>query len=378
MNGAGAGKTILFVGADAAYLLNFRGPLMQWFRARGWRVVAVAAPLDGFDPAGFAAAGIAFRNWPLKKAALDPVADLGPVLALWRILKAERPDVVFAHTIKPVIYGLTLAWLAGVPRRTAMIPGLGYAFTSGGGLKRAVVRMIGRIGYRFALARAHRVLFQNPDDRQALADLGALPTRTPTTLVNGSGVDMDHYASRPEPSGPTTFVMVARLLRDKGVIEFVEAARIVRRSIPDARFLLVGGTDSNPAAIPQAEIDGWAAEGLIEAPGKVADPRDAYAEGHVFVLPSYREGTPRTNLEAMAMGRPVITTDAPGCRETVRDGVTGLLVPVADAPALAEAMLALARDPDRARRMGQAGLEMCRDRFELSAVTEATGRAIEG
>lgn len=368
----GAGRTILFLGADAAYLYAFRGALMRAFQSRGYRVVAVAAVIGDFEATVFGDMGVTFRSWPLKKAALDPVADIGPVVSLWTILRQERPDVLFAHTIKPVIYGLMLARLAGVPRRTAMIPGLGYAFTEGGGWKRRIVRAVARIGYRFALSAAHRVIFQNADDRDALRLQGALPPGIPTGLVNGSGVDMDRFVPAPWPDGPPTFLMVARLLRDKGVYEYVEAARIVRGAVPDARFVLVGAADSNPAAVGQDEVDGWVAEGLIEARGHVADPRAAYAACHVFVLPSYREGTPRTNLEAMAMARAIITTDAPGCRETVIDGHSGRLVAVRDHQALAEAMTSLARDPDRARQMGQAGLAMCAERFDLHEVARAT------
>lgn len=376
--GAAPQRTILFLGADAAYLHAFRGPLMRWFQDRGYRVVAVAAVLDGFDPAVFAAGGVTFHAWPLKKASLDPIGDLTPLMTLWRVLRREQPDLLFAHTIKPVIYGVILSALAGVKRRSVMIPGLGYAFTEGTGLKRRLVGWLARHGYRTALARAHMAIFQNPDDVAALRQTGALPAATPTGLVNGSGVDMDHYVPGPWPDGPPRFLMVARLLRDKGVVEFIEAARHVRRSLPDARFVLVGGTDPNPAAIPQAEIDAWVAEGLIEAPGQTGDPRPYYADCHVFVLPSYREGTPRTNLEAMAMARPIITTDVPGCRQTVIHGENGLMVPARDGRALGEAMLALAGDLETARRMGLAGLALCRDRFELTAVTGETGALIVG
>lgn len=374
----GNGKTILFLGADAAYLHAFRGALMRAFLSRSYRVVAVAAVIGDFDATVFEDMGVTFRSWPLKKAALDPVADLGPVVSLWNILRQERPDVLFAHTIKAVIYGLVLARLAGVPRRTAMIPGLGYAFTEGGGWKRRIVRAIARIGYRVALSGAHQVIFQNADDREALRLQGALPPGVPTGLVNGSGVDMNCFVPAPWPAGPPTFLMVARLLRDKGVYDYVEAARIVRRAVPDARFVLVGAADSNPAAVGQDEVDGWVAEGLIDAQGHVADTRAAYASCHVFVLPSYREGTPRTNLEAMAMARAIITTDAPGCRETVVDGENGRLVPVRDHDALAEAMTALARDPDRAEQMGRAGRVLCNARFELHEVARMTMEQILG
>lgn len=372
-------RTILFLGADAAYLHAFRGALMRELASRGFRIVAVAAVLGDFDPAAFADVGAEFRPWDIRKATLDPLGDLGPLLDLWRILRAERPDVLFAHTVKAVIYGLTLGALAGVPRRTAMIPGLGYAFTATGGWKRRIVGLMARAGYRLGLGAAQMVIFQNTDDRDTLHRTGALPKAVATGLVNGSGVDMSLYAPAPWPPGPPTFLMVARLLRDKGVEEFVEAARMVREVAPDARFVLVGGTDPNPAAVPQAQIDGWVAEGLIEARGRLPDPRPEYAACHVFVLPSYyMEGCPRVNLEAMAMARPLITTDWVGCRETVVDGVNGLRVPVRDAGALARAMLDMIRDMGRARTMGEAGRRLCEERFELGAVTRVTADLVEG
>ena len=373
-------KTILFLGADAAYLHAFRGSLMAWFRDCGYRVVAVAAVLGDFDPGVFEPMGVTFRAWPLSKAGLDPLADLGPVLALWRIMRRDKPDILFAHTIKAVIYGVIVASLAGVRRRTVMIPGLGYAFTEGGGgLKRRVVGRLARIGYRAALDHAQMVIFQNEDDRETLRRAGALSAATLTGLVNGSGVDMSRFTPGPWPSGPPAFLMIARLLKDKGVYEYVEAARRVKSAIPDTRFVLAGGTDTNPAAVPQGQIDAWVAEGLIEARGHVRDPRPDFAACHVFVLPSYyREGCPRVNLEAMAMGRAIITTDWVGCRETVTDGLNGLLVPARDPQALSDAMLAMARDLDRARAMGEEGRRLCRDRFELGLVTEQTARLIAG
>lgn len=372
-------RSILFLGADAAYLYAFRAPLMRIFRRRGWRVVAVAGAADPAQAARFEALGVEFVDWPMRKAGLDPVADLAPLWRLWRILRQTRPDVLFAHTVKPVIYGLLLAWLAGTPRRTAMIPGLGYAFTDDPGLRRRLVGWLARTGYRLALGKAHMVIFQNGDDREALRRAGVLAPDAPTGVVDGSGVDTGAFAPAPWPEGPPVFLMLARLLRDKGVHEFVEAARAVRRVHPQARFVLAGGTDANPAAVPPAQVAAWVAEGVIEAPGHVGDPRRLFADCHVFVLPSYyREGCPRVNLEAMAMGRAVVTTDWVGCRETVIDGETGLLVPPRDPAALGQALLALADDLPRARAMGEAGRRYCERRFELETVAAATAALIEG
>lgn len=372
-------KSILFLGADAAYLYEFRGALMREFKRRGYHVHAVASVIGDFDPKSFSEIGVDFTPWSMSKATLSPLSDLGPIFRLWNILRRLRPDVLFTHTIKAVIYGITVGALVGIPRKTAMVPGLGYAFAPGGGLKRRIIRYLARIGYSLAMSRAELVIFQNADDREALRHANALPPHTPTGLVNGSGVDMERYAPAAWPPGPVTFLLVARLLWDKGIGEFVEAARRVRQEIPEARFVLVGGTDTNPASIPQERIDAWAAEGIIDVRGRVSDPRPEFASSHIFVLPSYyMEGCPRVSLEAMAMARPIITTDWVGCRDTVVAGINGLLVPPRNVDALAAAMLALAGDMDRARLMGEAGRLLCRERFELGAVTRATTTLVEG
>lgn len=353
-------------------MVAFRGQLFRNFQERGYKVVVIATPLPGFDPAALAAMGVEFIPWGLKKACLNPLGEFAPVLSLWRTLRRLKPRIVFAHTIKPVIYTMITAALAGVGRRVAMIPGLGYSFTGVVGVKRRLIAAAAWLGYRVSLSFAHMVIFHNADDRAELRAVGALPRSTPTGLVNGSGVDMAHFAAAPLPDGPTTFLLVARLLKDKGVYEFIEAARLVKAQMPQTRFVVVGSADSNPTAISEAVVRGWVAEGLIEAPGHLADPRTAYADCHVFVLPSYREGTPRTNLEAMATARAVLTTDVPGCRETVVDGLNGLLAPARDAGALAKAMLSLAQDRDGVRRMGEAGRRLCGEKYELGAVARAT------
>jgi len=362
----------LFVGADAKYMVNFRGEVMRCVQERGYKVVVLATALGDFDPTALEACGIEFIAWNLNKSALNPVADFDPILRLFKVLRRTKPKLVFAHTIKPVIYTMIAAALAGVSRRVAMIPGLGYSFIGVSGVRHRLVAAAAWVGYRTALSFAHMAIFHNADDLAELRDAGALPAKTPTGLVNGSGVDMAHFAAAPLPDGPTTFLLVARLLKDKGVCEFVEAARTVKAVRPETRFVLVGAADTNPSAIPEQTVRDWVAEGLIEAPGHLRDPRQAYADCHVFVLPSYREGTPRTNLEAMATGRAVITTDAPGCRETVVQELNGLLVPPRNADALAQAMLALAQDPARVREMGEAGRRLCDERYELRTVARAT------
>lgn len=361
-------KHVAVFGGEAAYMRNFREPLLRALRARGYRVTAIC-PDDGQTAAVLRDWGVEFAPVPLRRAGLNPFADIPVMLQLWRLFRHERVDALLAYTIKPIFYGLPAARLAGVKRRVGMVTGIGYALTEGPGLKRQLTRGAALLGYRNACAAAQRMIFQNPDDRDLFLDEGLLRDPSRAALVAGSGVDLRRFEQKPLPEGPPTFVMVARLLRDKGVYEYVAAAQAVKRERPDARFLLVGGMDDNPTSVSPGDVEKWRAAGIVEMVGQVDDVRPYLAAGHVFVLPSYREGTPRSCLEAMAVGRAIITTDAPGCREVVRPGENGLLVPVRDAGALAQAMLKLADSPETVARMGEASRRLCETRFDAEVVT---------
>jgi glycosyltransferase involved in cell wall biosynthesis len=225
-----------------------------------------------------------------------------------------------------------------------------------------------RVLYRFALGRTHKVFFQNADDERLFRKLGLLPAFVPSVVVNGSGVDVASFSSKPLPLGTISFLMIGRLLGDKGVREYAAAARRIKAFHPRARFQLVGWIDTNPDAIGQSELDSWTTDGTLEFLGKLKDVRPAIAASTVYVLPSYREGTPRTVLEAMAMGRPIITTDAPGCRETVIDQQNGFLVPVKSVEALAEAMMKFIEDPSLALRMGRRSREIAEAKYDVHNV----------
>lgn len=225
-----------------------------------------------------------------------------------------------------------------------------------------------RILYRFALTKAHKVFFQNPDDERLFRELGLMPAAVPSIVVNGSGVDLASFAMSPILKRMPVFLMIGRLIGDKGLREYAEAAKRVKGIHPEARFQLIGWLDTNPDAIAQSELDWWIADGTLEFLGKLDDVRPAIADSTVYVLPSYREGTPRTVLEAMSMGRPIITTDAPGCRETVIDGENGFLVPVKSVDALVEAMLKFIEDPTLAPRMGRRSREIAEEKYDVHKV----------
>lgn len=359
---------VLLVASYPESIAAFRGPLIDALAASGCEV-HVAAPGIATLPQvrqALEAKGAWLHDIPLRRTGTNPVADFALLFALFRLMRSLRPDATLPYTIKPVVYGTLAAWLTGVPRRFALVTGLGYAFT---GNRQGLLKRIVSLLYSFALARAHKVFFQNPDDERHFREAGILPVAVPSIVVNGSGVDVDAYASEPVADGaPPVFLMIGRLLGDKGVREYAGAARRLKAAHPAARFLLVGWIDANPDAIVQAELDGWIAEGTIEFLGKLEDVRPAIAAASVYVLPSYREGTPRTVLEAMAMGRPVVTTDAPGCRETVVDGDNGFLVPVRSVDGLAAAMSRFIVDPGLAGRMGRRSRQVAQDKYDVRKV----------
>jgi glycosyltransferase involved in cell wall biosynthesis len=363
-------KKILLTASLASSLRNFRGPLIDALRNAGHQV-HVAAPeiLRDTETCGWLAErGVICHDVPLSRAGLNPVADLRAMLVLRRLMRRLKPDVFMGYTAKPVIWGLIAARLARVPVRVALITGLGYAFTDGAGGVRGMMRWIVGGLYRTALRCATLIFFQNPDDHADFQRMGLIPSGVPVRLVAGSGIHLDHFPKQPLPPGPIRFLLIARLLADKGIREYVGAARLLRKEWPMAEFHLVGGTDPNPAGIAEAVVKAWHADGDVIWHGKVSDVRRLLAQAHVYVLPSYREGTPRTVLEAMATGRAVITTDAPGCRQTVAEGETGFLVPVRDERALAAAMLRFLQEPALIERFGTAGRDRAKTIFDVNQV----------
>lgn len=307
-------------------------------------------------------------DYRLSRTGLNPLTDIKALVSLYSELRAIRPNAVLAFGIKPAIYGPVAARLSGIPARFALITGLGYAFTDSGqkGLKRQLIGSAARILYKIGLQSADRVFMQNPDDADDFVCLGIVP-RNKVLTVNGTGVELDTWPAMPPVMESITFLLAARMLRDKGIFEFVEAARKVRSRRPDARFVLVGDVDKNPESIGKAQLDAWVQSGIVEWPGHV-DMRLWLTQTSVFVLPSYREGVPRSTQEAMAMARPVITTDAPGCRETVVDGVNGFLVPVRDAEALAAAMLKFIDQPESIALMGAESRKLAEQRFDTHKI----------
>lgn len=369
-------RRVLFIASRTRSLVNFRGDLVNAMRGAGYGVAAALPLDDGSLPnavSALSALGVEAMPLPIDRAGVNPLSDLPTLVGIARAILRVRPRVLFAYTAKPVVYGMLVGWLLRVPRRFALVTGLGYHFT---GERRSVAGNVLRMLYRLALARASLVFFQNPDDEALMRRSGILPATVPSCIVNGSGINLDRFPVVPVPPHGPVFLMIARLLGDKGVREYVAAAAAIRAEYPAARFQLVGWIDQNPDSIAREELDAWIAAGTVEFLGKLEDVRPALASCHVYVLPSYREGTPRTVLEAMATGRAVVTTDAPGCRETVVDGQNGWLVPVRSVGGLADAMRKFVAEPELAARMGARARQIAEERYDVRKVNATMLRAM--
>jgi len=362
---------VAILGNQVFSLLNFRGELIKAMVKRGHEVLALAPDYDETGREAVRALGAKPMDYSLSRTGLNPFRDLKDFVFLIFLLRRLKPDLLFCYAIKPVIYGTLAGWVARIPKRFAMIEGLGYAFIQTGekeGPKRRFVRFMAQFLYRLALPRATKVFFLNQDDVKEFVSKGLVP-KEKAFLLGPIGVDLEHFKPVPPVKSPVTFLFAGRLLREKGVLEFVEAARRIKAKYSNTRFIVLGGLDTNPGAISGKEVEGWVKEGLIEWPGHVADVRPYLARASVFVLPSYyREGVPRSIQEAMAMARPIITTVAPGCRETVIPGVNGFLVPVRNVDALVSTMERFINEPELIERMGKESRRIAEERFDVHKI----------
>ncbi|MGL6170869.1 MAG: glycosyltransferase family 4 protein [Vibrio sp.] len=356
-------------------LLIFRRDFIQYLVNQGHTVYAFALDYSPEAKAAVVALGAIPVDYTLSKTGVNPFRDLKDTLALAKKLKAVQPDVVFSFFIKPSIYGTLAAKLAGVPRRIAMLEGLGYIHTPnkfGFSLKKRLLQFVHgclcTIGYAFA----DKVLFLNPDDPVDLAKK-TLVNHKKIQVLGPIGLDLEAYPYKTITTfEPIRFIFIARLLAEKGIFEYLEAARLVKKSYPNSEFIVLGGLDpDNPSALSSAQLDEVIKENIIIYPGHVSNVSEWISSAHVFVLPSfYREGVPRSTQEAMAIGRAVITTDVPGCRETVIDGVNGFIVPPFDSSILAEKMLYLIEHPEEVQRMGDESHRIAKQRFDVHKINQ--------
>lgn len=365
-------KVILFANTDW-YLYHFRRSLALALKGQGDELLLISPP----GPYGekLQALGLRWEPLPMDRRSLDPLREAALLVHLWRLFRRERPTLVHGFTIKCAVYGSLAARMAGVPARVNAVAGMGYVFSSEDRQARWLRPPV-RALLRLALGgRNARLILQNPDDVVLFAQAGLVdPSRV--RLIAGSGVDCVRFvpSARPrEADAPLRVLLAARLLWDKGLAEFVEAARCLRGQGRAVQCLLAGDPDpGNPAAVPEAALRGWCSEGVVERLGHVDDMPALLRTVDVVVLPSYREGLPKTLIEAAACGLPMITTDVPGCREVVRDGIDGLLVPARDAAALAAAIARLQDDPALAARLGAAARDKALAEFDEAIVMAKT------
>ena len=377
---------ILVIGGNVHSLVLFRGDMIQQMVEEGNEVFAMAPATDLEGEAAnlltklvaekLQTLGVPYLPIPLNRTGVNPLKDLHTIGWLSRKMNEIEPDVVLSYTMKPVIYGSIAARMAGVRNVFSMITGLGYVFT-GDSFRQRVLAQIVIVLYKLALRFNKKIYFMNPDDLNLFRQLKIVSDGKKTVMINGSGVNVERYSFKPPQTETVIFLIIARLLWDKGIGEFVSAARLLKEKYPEVRWQIVGPFDNNPSAIHREDVAKWQEDGLIEYMGATEDVRPYLEKASVYVLPSYREGTPRSVLEAMAMGRPVITTDAPGCRETVIDGVNGFLVPVRDKVALAEAMEKFILDKNLLAEMGKKGREIAESRYDVHKVNLSILRPME-
>jgi glycosyltransferase involved in cell wall biosynthesis len=362
-------KILLFANTDW-YLYNFRLALAQALRERGDEVVLVSP--DGPYVPRLRDLGFRWVCFPLARRGLNPLVEIWTILRLLLLYRQERPDLVHQFTVKCVLYGSLACHLLGIHSVVNSVEGLGYVFTEWEG-SRAWLRGLVKLIYRLVL-RPTWVIFQNPDDQQYFT-INRLVNPERIVMIRSSGVDIREYLPRPESKGIPIVILPARLLWDKGVGEFVVAARQIRTSGLSARFALVGdGDDGNPASVHADQLQAWVQEGVIEWWGWKENMKDVYAQAAIVCLPSYREGLPKTLIEAAACGRPIVASDVPGCREVVRHGENGLLVPVRDGSALASALKQLILNSELRCAMGVRGREIAEKEFLMSSVISQTFR----
>ena len=358
---------------NADYLTGLRFSLLRYLVALGAEVVACAPNLEVAHSEKLAQSGIRGGSYSIHATGMNPVSDLASMFGMWRLLRREKPEVILTNNAKPVIWGTLAAALAGVRGRYCLVGGLGYAFVDDAAaatLKRRWAKWVMSFLYKLSFRFATAVIFQNRDDRDELVCAG-ICAADKARVVSGSGVETDIYSPATQPVDEPVFVMVGRLIAEKGVGDYLSAATMVKEQYASARFILLGASDNNPSAVRTDELNVLVDRGVVEWPGAVRNVAEWLRRASVFVLPSYyREGIPRSALEAMASGLPIITTDSYGCRETVRDGSNGILVPVRSPAELANAMRTLCADASLRRAMGANSRRYAMERFDARIVNQ--------
>lgn len=364
---------IVIISNQAFSLINFRGALISDLLDLGNNVTVLAPDFTEATFNQLSNLGCNPVPYTLNRTGLNPFIDFISMIHLTMIFGRIKPDIIMPYFIKPVIYATIAGWISGVKHRVALIEGLGYAFAedkSANTLKRKVVRLIVELMYKVSLSKANRIIVLNPDDKRLLVHC-KLAREDKVVVINGIGVDLKKFEYSCPPIKPITFVFVARMLREKGLFEFIEAAAHLKKLYPEINFKLVGGTDLNPGSITEFELHRLVFDAGVDWIGHVDSIPDVLMNSSVFVLPSfYREGLPRSIQEAMAVGRPIITTDVPGCRETVCNGVNGFIVPPCNVESLFNAMKFFIDSPLIIKKMGLESYRYAKKYYDVKIINQ--------
>lgn len=356
---------IAVLSSHTASLFWFRMDMMKDFIKHGHTVIALGPDSEADWKHTFREYNIDYRQLNVERNGINPFKDLKTFVQLFRFMKSEKPDKVFAYQAKTVVYGSIAAKLNGITEVYPLIAGLGSVFR-GTGIKNKIVKTIMKVEYKIACSCSKKMFFQNNDDKNEFISNGLINVDK-TVIINGSGVNLEKFQPAPLPSEPA-FLFIGRLIKDKGIMEYLKACGIVKLQYPKTRFLLVGPYDSNPSALKPEELRPYIVDGIVEYFGEQSDVRPFIAQCSTYVLPSYHEGTPKTVLEAMAMGRAIITSDAPGCRGTVIDEYNGYLVTVGDIHGLVDKMKDFIANPTLCKKMGEVGLEIAKEKYDIKKV----------
>lgn len=359
---------IAVLSSHTSSLFWFRLDMMKDFIKKGHTVIALGSEPEAEWKKKFDKHNIDYRQLYVERNGMNPLKDIKTLKLLHHFMKKERPDKVFAYQAKTVVYGSIAAKINGISEVYPLIAGLGSIFR-GKGIKNQIVKWIMKIEYWIACKCSKKVFFQNTDDKNEFIRNGLIKENK-TVIINGSGVNLKKFKPTPLPQTPT-FLFIGRLIKDKGIMEYLEACKMVKAKHPKVRCLLVGPFDSNPSALKSEELNPYIQSGVIEYFGEQNDVRPFISQCSTYILPSYHEGTPKTVLEAMAMGRSIITSDAPGCRETVIEGLNGYLVKVKDIQGLTSKMEYLIYNQDISKNMGESSAEIARGKYDVEIINQS-------
>lgn len=365
---------IAVLSSHTSSLFWFRMDMMKEFVNKGHSVIAVGPEPENDWIEKFKECGIEYRQLFVERNGVNPISDLKTYQELHQFMKYEQPDKIFAYQAKTIVYGALAAKANGITEIYPLIAGLGSIFR-GNGFKNLIIKTVMKVQYRVACKVSKRVFFQNHDDKNEFVN-NRLIAEYKTVMINGSGVNLDKFKPHPLPDTPA-FLFIGRLIKDKGILEYLEACKQLKNQYPEVRCLLVGPYDSNPSALQPNELQPYIDNNIVEYFGEQNDVRPYIAQCSTYVLPSYHEGTPKTVLEAMATGRSIITSDAPGCRETVTHGHNGYLVKVKDIDDLVNKMKILILDPSMNKSMADSSLTLAKEKYDVKLINKSIMKTME-